>query len=66
MNSHRTTPAPNAQAIPEGRLGIGVPRLPELDYFPNESVAAYIARMSCLSANRRQVAGWLQHEEPLG
>lgn len=66
MNDHRTTPAPNAQPIPEGRLGIGVPRLPELDYFPGETVSEFIERMSGLSVNRRQVAGWLKHEEPLG
>ena len=65
MNNHRTTPATDAQAIPEGRLGIGVPRLPELDYFPDESVAEYIASVSGLSGNRRQVAGWIHHEEGL-
>lgn len=61
----KTTPAPDAKAAPIGHLGIGTPRVPTIEYFPNETISEFIARQGGTPGNRRQVAAWLKCEEPL-
>lgn len=56
----KTTPAPQIDAAPIGMLGIGAPRMPSgIDYFPNESIAEYIARAGGRPGQGATVIGWI-------
>jgi hypothetical protein len=62
----RTVPAPDARPAPVGLLGIGSPRVPSIDYFPNETIAEWLARHGAEPGNGRGLAAWLHIEEELG
>lgn len=40
----KTAPAQGEQPAPLGHLGIGTPRLPAIDYFPEETIGEFVAR----------------------